>query len=154
LRHTCFVEAYPTHTFTPLPSGLFLSCFFDRFRLTILRILFLSPSGQTGGAEWSLLDIITSLRASKPDWDFSLLAAEHGPLTDLAQKAEIPTNVIPFPAALGRLGDSATGGPAGNGIGRICLSKNIALAIPGVYSYVSKLRDALRATTPHIVQTN
>ena len=124
----------------------------DLFRK--VKILFLSPSGQTGGAERSLLDLMASLRAAQPEWAMALIVAQEGPLVDFAKTAGIPASVIPFPTMLARLGDAAVGGPAGNSVGRVHLIGKMLMSGPGVGAYVLKLRKAIRAAAPEVVHTN
>ena len=45
-----------------------------------MRVMFLNPTGQLGGAESSLVDILASLRRAEPSWPLHLLAASDGPL--------------------------------------------------------------------------
>ena len=45
-----------------------------------MKILYLNPAAQLGGAERSLLDLMTGVRALRPDWELSLIAGEDGPL--------------------------------------------------------------------------
>ena len=44
-----------------------------------MRVMYLSPTGQLGGAESSLVDILASLRGAEPSWPLHLLAASDGP---------------------------------------------------------------------------
>ena len=38
-----------------------------------MRVMYLSASGQLGGAEASLLDILASIREAQPSWPLQLL---------------------------------------------------------------------------------
>jgi hypothetical protein len=52
-----------------------------------MRVMFLSASGQQGGAETSLLDILASLRQAEPSWPLHLVVAGAGPLAERAAGA-------------------------------------------------------------------
>ncbi|HEY0407688.1 MAG TPA: hypothetical protein VGC89_18280, partial [Pyrinomonadaceae bacterium] len=71
-----------------------------------MKIVYLNPSGQLGGAEMSLLDMLASLRAAAPDWSLRLVVSEDGPLAERAASLGVETIVLPFPNALARLGDA------------------------------------------------
>ena len=45
-----------------------------------MRVVFLSPSGELGGAETALLDVLAALRAARPDWTLATIAADVGRL--------------------------------------------------------------------------
>ncbi|HSS20296.1 MAG TPA: glycosyltransferase [Pyrinomonadaceae bacterium] len=117
-----------------------------------MRILFLSPSGQMGGAEAALIDVIASLREAEPDWDLRLIIAEDGPLTAKAESYGATVAVVPFPDSLARLGDYSLG--TADIPGRLSLLRNSIFATPAASSYVSHLRSALREWQPDVIHTN
>ncbi len=112
-----------------------------------MKIVYLNPSGQLGGAEISLLEILASLRAVRPDWHLHLVVAEDGPLVSRAQALGISTIVIPFPPALARLGDA-------NRANRFILLYKLLSAVKDVLAYVNRLRSALRELAPDLLHTN
>ena len=115
-----------------------------------MRIAFLSASGQLGGAETCLLDMIASLRAAAPDWPLLLVTAADGPLVARAQALGAAVAVVPFPAAVARLGESgfeASGGPAR-------FAAQIGLAVGPIAGYASTLGHALAPFGPDLVHTN
>src|SRR4051794_14305086 len=75
-----------------------------------MRVTYLSASGELGGAERSLLDVLSSLRHAEPSWPLHLIAAATGPRAGGAPARGVPTTVLPSPAALSRLGDARDGG--------------------------------------------
>jgi glycosyltransferase involved in cell wall biosynthesis len=99
-----------------------------------------------GGAEMSLLDLLASMRAREPRWQFSLVLGEDGPLVGQAQAAGAQVIVAPFPRALARLGDSG-GGP----LGALWSSMK---ASAGTIGYAFRLRRILAGLGPDIVHTN
>lgn len=71
-----------------------------------MRILYLNPCGQMGGAETSLVALLAIVRDVRPDWDLCLAVGEDGPLVEKAQRMGIRSFVVPFPRALASLGDT------------------------------------------------
>lgn len=119
-----------------------------------MRIVYLSPCGQLGGAEISLLEMLASLRAAEPDWSLRLVVCEDGPLVSRAEALGVETVVAPFPASLARLGDAGAGGPAGHDLSRPALFSRLLLASPAIVSYVRRLRQTLREFSPDVIHTN
>lgn len=117
-------------------------------------MVFLSPSGQMGGAERSLFDILASLRATVPDWSLHLIVAADGPLAARATEIGVPTTILPFPRVLARLGDSGTDGAFETRIGRLALMRRVLSASVAVVAYASRLSRTLRALAPDVVHTN
>ena len=119
-----------------------------------MRIAYLSPSGQLGGAEISLLDFLASLRAAEPAWSLSMILAEEGPMVARAESLGVQTRVVPFPPSLARLGDAGVGGPSGNQISRLALLAKLLSASAAVASYSKRLRRALTEFAPDLIHTN
>jgi hypothetical protein len=74
-----------------------------------VKLAFLNPSGQLGGAERSLLDIIASLRLAEPNWSLHLVCSSEGPLLERAEELGVRTKVVRFPKEIARLGDGGSG---------------------------------------------
>jgi glycosyltransferase involved in cell wall biosynthesis len=115
-----------------------------------MRVMYLNPTGQLGGAESSLLDILASLRRAEPSWPLHLLAASDGPLIAQARALDVTTEVLPFPPSLGRLGEH--GAIASGGSAR--LAARMALASAAALRYRAALRRSIHAFHPDIVHTN
>ncbi len=111
-----------------------------------MRVVYLNPCGQMGGAEMSLLDLIASVRAAEPSWQLALVLGEGGPLAEKAKAAGVQTIVEPFPRALARLGDS--------GSGPVLALWSALKAAFGTIRYASKLRRILAELQPDILHTN
>jgi glycosyltransferase involved in cell wall biosynthesis len=111
-----------------------------------MRVVYLNPCGQMGGAEISLMDVLESMRAAERSWEFWLVLGEDGPLVQKAEAAGVRVVVAPFPKALARLGDSGSG-PAG-------ALWSCFQAVAGTIRYVSQLRQTLRKLQPDIVHSN
>ncbi|HKX30941.1 MAG TPA: glycosyltransferase [Blastocatellia bacterium] len=119
-----------------------------------VKIVYLNPAGQIGGAERVLLDIMASLKASDPDYRPYLLTGAAGPLVERAAAVGVPVTVLPFPPELARLGDGGAGGPAGSQIGRLSLLMRLIKAGGNVAVYFRRLRRALKQLGPDIIHTN
>lgn len=117
------------------------------------RIAYLNPSGRFGGAERSLLELMTGLRMSRPAWDLSLVVVSDGPLADRARALGIAVNVLPFPSALARFGEISALKQA-RGLGRLAVARDLMSAAIGAVSYISQLRRLLRELRPDIVHSN
>jgi glycosyltransferase involved in cell wall biosynthesis len=71
-----------------------------------MRITYLTTSGQLGGAETSLLEILASVRAAEPGWRLSVVAPADGPFVERARALDLEVRVLPFPRALARVGEA------------------------------------------------
>ena len=69
-----------------------------------MTIAFLNPSGELGGAETALIDMVAALKQARPSWTLAVIAASDGPLLARVRDLAIPI-AEPFPKALARLGE-------------------------------------------------
>jgi glycosyltransferase involved in cell wall biosynthesis len=116
-----------------------------------VRIVFLNPSGELGGAETALLELLAALRDARPQWTMSLIASAKGPLIDRAAQLGVQADALPFPAPLARLGEW---GSRGSLAARVRLAAAACAAAGPVIRYASRLRRQLDALEPDIVHTN
>jgi glycosyltransferase involved in cell wall biosynthesis len=119
-----------------------------------MKVLYLSPCGQLGGAEKSLLDMLASLRASQPGWSLRLIVSEDGPMVSRSFALGMLTTVVPFPSVLARIGDAGAGGPAGRQQRRSSLVIDLLWATPATLFYLLKLRRIIRKLAPDVIHTN
>lgn len=119
-----------------------------------MKIVYLSPSGQLGGAELSLLDIMASIRAAMPEFALHLIAGSDGPLVAHALEIGINAITLPFPDALARLGDAGVSGTAGTQVSRLQLFGNLVFAMWPGRDYVRRLRQALKELEPDVIHSN
>lgn len=119
-----------------------------------MKLLYLNPSGQLGGAERMLLDVFASLRAVRPEWQLHLVASGEGPLVARAQALGVTTSVIPFPKSLARIGDASSGAPQGKRKLRLALLLKLLWASPFIAAYARKLRRVIRQLEPDVLHTN
>jgi glycosyltransferase involved in cell wall biosynthesis len=111
-----------------------------------MRVLYLNPCGQMGGAETSLLELLRSMRIAEPDWELWLVLGEDGPLAGKAREAGVQVRVAPFPRALARTGDVSP---------RTLTALASLLAAAGsAVLYASRLAATIRRISPDVIHTN
>jgi glycosyltransferase involved in cell wall biosynthesis len=120
---------------------------------TRMRILFLNPSGLFGGAERSLLDIVTSLAAARPDWEMRLIAGSDGPLIRRARAMNIAAMVLPMPALLAQVGDSAVRGSGALGA-RLSIAASLLNSALATNRYARMLAREIEQVAPTLVYTS
>jgi glycosyltransferase involved in cell wall biosynthesis len=119
-----------------------------------LKILYLNPAGNVGGAERVMIDMLASLRMAHPDWQLEVIAAAPGALIKEVETLGVKAKVVAFPRSLARLGDAAAGGPAGNQNRRLALAARLAAALPAAMLYARRLRQAIMQASPDLIHTN
>ena len=119
-----------------------------------MKILYLNPAGNVGGAERVLIDTLASLREARPEWQLEVIAAAAGALTEEVQTLGVKSQTIAFPRRLAALGDAAAGGPAGDGLGWPALAARLVTAAPGAIIYARRLGRAIAESAPGLVHTN
>jgi glycosyltransferase involved in cell wall biosynthesis len=116
-----------------------------------VKLLFLSPTGQYGGAEAALFELLAGLRDRCPEWRLSVVAASEGPLVERARELGVAVTVAPFPPRLARVGEWAAGGSLA---GRVRLLASCLAAAWAGLGYLRRLRHVVAEQAPDIVQSN
>jgi glycosyltransferase involved in cell wall biosynthesis len=116
-----------------------------------VTLLFLNPTGQIGGAEAALLEILAGLREQQPAWRLMLIVASNGPLVARARALGVDVTVLPFPAAFARLGEW---GRREGFWSRLVLAAACVRAALPTRAYLRRLRHIVRALAPDVVHTN
>jgi len=111
-----------------------------------MRIAFLNPSGELGGAELCLLDMLAVLRESRPGWALHVILSDAGPLAARVTAMGATVSILPFPTELASLGDSDGKGAS--------LAWRTAQAIRSVFSYRKQLRTEIEKVCPDVIHTN
>ena len=117
----------------------------------MMRIQYLSSSGELGGAEVCLLDMMASLQREQCGWQLALIAAQDGPLLQRAIAMGVSTKVLPFPPSLARLGDSKASA------GSMARTMSIARLASGTYAaskYSRELRRSINEFAPDVLHSN
>jgi glycosyltransferase involved in cell wall biosynthesis len=116
-----------------------------------VKLLFLDPSAQLGGAEAALYELLAALRRAHPAWSLRLAVAAEGPLVPRVRALDVPVTVLPFPPALARLGDWSLGRETG---GRAAAAWSLAQAAAPTARYAVALRRMLHDERPDVIHTN
>jgi glycosyltransferase involved in cell wall biosynthesis len=116
-----------------------------------MRVLYLTPIGELGGAESSLVDILASLRQAEPSWTLHVIAASDGPLIARADAAGATAEVLPFPSAIAKLGER---GATSSRAGSWRLAAEVGMAAPAAVRYRAALDRAIEAFCPDVIHTN
>src|SRR5690349_14926666 len=119
--------------------------------LPAMKILYVNPSAQLGGAELCLLDMMSEVRSEvrgqRPHWQLVVLAPGAGPLLERAAALGVETRVLEYPQRLARLGDSgSTSGRWSGASGqwrKARLGAQLALAGPAIAGYRRRLRKVI-----------
>jgi glycosyltransferase involved in cell wall biosynthesis len=116
-----------------------------------MKVQYLSASGELGGAEVCLLDMMASLQREQPGWRLGLIAAQRGPLIERARSMGVTTTVLPFPPALSRLGDSK---PLTGHTAHAVLGAKLAAGTYVAAAYSRELRRCIKAFAPDVLHSN
>ena len=119
-----------------------------------MRIVYLNPSGQLGGAEHSLFQVIKAVRSAMPAWHLELVTVAEGRLTERARGLDVPTTILPFPSELARLGEHGSWRSSSATTRRLRLWGAVAAAAPSALRYANRLRRTLRDLRPDVVHSN
>jgi glycosyltransferase involved in cell wall biosynthesis len=119
-----------------------------------MRVIFLSPVGTIGGAETSLLGLITGLRRIVPGAQLRLVAGADGTLIERARTLGVEAETVALGQLL-NLGDSQLGrmGCAGPAEKFRAILRNIG-ALPQFIQYTRKLRRMIMESRPDVVHSN
>lgn len=118
-----------------------------------MRLLFLSPIGQIGGAERVLLTAVAGVRRADPEVSVRVIALTDGPLVDAVRATGAEAHVVRMPGSLSAIGDSQLR-LAGRWPGRVALLGRAARTVPAGCGLVARLRTAIRRFEPDVVHSN
>jgi glycosyltransferase involved in cell wall biosynthesis len=119
-----------------------------------MRIAYISVSDQLGGSEVLLLEIIKGVKRIRPTWPLHVILPGRGPLLELAEAAGADCVVLPLPAALARIGESAVDDSGWNAASRIRLGTRLLAVSLTLPAYIRRLRRLIAAARPDVVHTN
>jgi len=116
-----------------------------------MHVLHLSAAGAIGGAERSLLDILASVQQTTPDWRLSVVTGADGNLVAEARALGAGVTVIPYGAALARLGESGSNGAR---FGAAALAGGLARSARPAVQYIVELRRVIEELGPDVIHTH
>ncbi len=119
-----------------------------------MRVVFINPMSQLGGAEFILLDLMASLPAALPGLEQHLiLAASDGPLAERAEACGVTVHRLPLPEVIASLGDSALR-DRGKVRAAVDLSRHALPTMFEVRRYTTALRSRLLDLQPDLIHSN
>jgi glycosyltransferase involved in cell wall biosynthesis len=118
-----------------------------------LKILFLNPVGNLGGAERSLLELVAIIGVHCPDWDLHLITGDQGPLLQVFNESGLNSEVMQLPSGIRTFGDSSlTGRLSWKGlVGLVTRAPVIAFQL---WAYLSKLGRRIEQLQPDVIHSN
>jgi glycosyltransferase involved in cell wall biosynthesis len=111
-----------------------------------MRILFLSPIGQIGGAERVLLDLIAGIRSAEPAHELHVLTMDDGPLAEAARGLGAQVTVLVAPQSVRSLGDS--------GSSSVRLLWQALRGWPATRQYRREFLRAIEELNPDVIHSN
>ena len=118
-----------------------------------MKILFLNPVGNMGGAERSLLELVAVIGGSRPDWDLHLITGDHGPLLQVFRKSGLIAEVLQLPSGIRTLGDSGLSGKW-SWIGLFGLVLKAPQRAFQLWAYLRKLYRRIDQLQPDVIHSN
>jgi glycosyltransferase involved in cell wall biosynthesis len=119
-----------------------------------MRLAYLSVSDQLGGSEIALLEVIRGVRRLRPDWPLQVILPGRGPLLEQAEASGGDCVILPLPAAIARVGESAAADARSSAMTRLALGASLVPAALALPAYQHQLRRIVRANRPDILHTN
>jgi glycosyltransferase involved in cell wall biosynthesis len=119
-----------------------------------MKVVYLNSSGQVGGVERVLLDLLEGVRASEPARPLHIVTPEERALAARARALGVGVTVLPFPPALERLGEAGTIGESGPKVSRARLFARLLASSAATAGYAVRLRGLLRALAPGVIHSN
>ena len=119
-----------------------------------MRVTWLSVSDQLGGSEVALLEMVRAIRLLRPEWDLQVVVPGDGPLGDRVTAAGASCAVVPLPAALARIGESAAIRRRWSVASRAALGLRLCAGAAASPGYERRLRDVVSGFHPDVIHTN
>jgi glycosyltransferase involved in cell wall biosynthesis len=117
-----------------------------------MRIVYIAASAQLGGAELALVGMIAGIRRYRPDWDCIVILPGTGPLQDVCTAQGVTSVVVPFPAAIARLGETAM--IRGGSIWQPAAVRRLLSAALRSPSYARQLSRTLARCNPTLIHSH
>ena len=113
-----------------------------------MRIALVSVSGQLGGSEAVLLQLIAQARRLRPQWPVHLIVPVEGPLAARSRALGAETHLLPMPESIARIGEWGSGGRA------LGVVSQVAGALTDLPEYQRRFAAAVDSIQPDILHTN
>lgn len=118
-----------------------------------MKITYMNVSGEIGGAERSLIDLIASMRRNLPEVELQLITCSEGPFIEAVRALGVEAVLFPLPAGILTVGDSAL--KYGGGFAALArLVWRGGAAAPAAVLAARRLRGLLMDVQPTLVHTN
>ena len=118
------------------------------------RLVCVTTSAAFGGAETSLLTMLTALRTLEPSWRITVVTPGSGPLAGRCRDLRFDVAELPFPPALAVLGETGAIEAGGAAPGRLRFARQGLAAAASLPGYLARLRAVLRGSQATVVHTN
>lgn len=118
-----------------------------------MRVVYLNPVGEVGGAELSLLDMMASVAEAIPGIDQHLIAAGEGSLLAKTRALGVTVHALPLPEKLAELGDFGLRDRGRLDKLRTLLIRGMPMGL-AAREYAGHLGALLRELDPTIVHSN
>jgi glycosyltransferase involved in cell wall biosynthesis len=118
-----------------------------------VKVVYLNPIGSLGGAEQVLLSCLQGVQQASPDAELHLVVGTDGPLIERAREIGVGVTLLPMPAALSGMGDSAIRYTRRlRGAWELCTQA--LRAAPPAWRYLRAMRALLRQLRPTLIHSN
>jgi glycosyltransferase involved in cell wall biosynthesis len=122
-------------------------------RCRSVKVVYLNPIGSIGGGEQVLLACLSGVQQARPEAELHLVVGTEGPLLERAREFGIRVTLLPMPAALSGMGDSAF--RYGRRLrGAWDLFSQAFRAVPPAWRYLRAMRSLLRQLRPTLIHSN
>jgi glycosyltransferase involved in cell wall biosynthesis len=119
-----------------------------------MRICWITVSDQLGGSEIALLTMLRGLRDARPGWTSQVILPGRGPLRERVEALGVPSIVVPMPAAVARIGESATVRDRWSPAATFVLGLRLGATAVALPTYETLLNRAMAAFRPDVIHTN
>jgi glycosyltransferase involved in cell wall biosynthesis len=118
-----------------------------------VRIVYLNPAAELGGAERCLLDMMGAVRETGPSLELHLVVSADGPLIARAERLGVQVTILPMPNALVEMGECMLNAPR-RGRAILELGRRSVKASWAAWRYATALSDTLKRVKPDIIHSN
>jgi glycosyltransferase involved in cell wall biosynthesis len=119
-----------------------------------VKVLYVNPSSQLGGAERSLIDVICAVRAQDAAIEITvLITAGDGPLVTELKAIGVEVILLELPRSISQLGDSDISAKSNKLIALLGSIGKLSV-LPDLYRYRQKLHQTVDRIDPDLIHSN